>query len=69
MLNRENAVIAYETERGNKVTPILLTVARSRPCGIPRTVDLIAVILGIENMVRSVLSLSTFVSLGMNVVD
>ncbi len=59
MLNRENAVIAYETERGNK--------GHDRAEYHERLIS--SVMLGIENPVRSVLSLSTFVSLGMNVVD
>lgn len=69
MLNRENAVIAYETERGNKVTPILLTVAEADRAEYPRTVDLVAVMLGIENAGALGVEFIDLRILGMNVVD
>ena len=69
MLDGENAVIAGKTERGDKISPVSLGVAVADSAEYPRTVKLVAVMLGVKNAVtRSVIAVNLGV-LRMNVID
>ena len=69
MLDRENTVVSAETEIGDDVAPIGLSVAVSNGTEYPRAVDLVAVMLGIKHAVFRLVVCVYLCILCMNVID